>query len=193
MVAPITTSALLAILLIVSPSRPLVQSEELTGDWVSACTRLPERHSVSATLSFSETTVTAMIEMFSDNSCQSLNLRGEYRALVSVGGRVGAGREIDFAPTRVTMTILNPEVAAIYNRNAGNGAWQIGEPRDVSGMSLGPYQMPTVGSTIYDVYEAGSGELRFGGFPEQIAATQPGDRPASLSSLFRFVRPQARL
>ena len=111
------TLAFLTALLIASSSGQF-SAEELTGDWVSDCTPLPERHSVSATLSFSETAVTAVVEMFSDNSCQSLNLRGEYDALFSVGRRVAAGREIDFTPTRVTMTILKPEVVAAYRQNA---------------------------------------------------------------------------
>lgn len=180
--------------LLIASSSGQFSAEELTGDWASDCTPLGG-HSVLATLSFSEEAVATVVEMFSDSSCQLLNLRGEYDALFSVGRRVAAGREIDFTPTRVTMTIHNPEVVAAYRQNEGGCGirdWQIGEPRDVSGRFCAPYQMPTVGTAIYDVYTAGSGELRFGGFPDQIGATQPGDRPVSLSGLFRFVRTHAQ-
>lgn len=143
------------------------ESPSLPGKWSTACTRLPEQRSFSVQAEFGrDGTLAAKTKIYMDDQCKSLHSTVDLRATYSTDHDF-----LDYFPTSVTMTLLNPRAVADYNANriCGISDWSKGASRDVSARYCDPTQMQTVDRFTPDLFSLARDGARFGAFPRAPA------------------------
>lgn len=155
--------------------------------WVTEC-NVFGRHSFIAITRFIENEQYVDFKLFEDKICRSHSLTVNYVGSFSTGQTFGEGVSIDAIPSVVLMTVHLKTVVDQFNDpktvdGCGNKNWKIDYPQDVSGQYCRPFQMPTIGETLYDIVSSQKGEIRFGGIPLNWTLNDPGLRPLKLSNI----------
>ncbi len=147
-----------------------------------------DRHSFKMTAYMDKGDFYSAFQMFKDKSCEKPSLTVIYGSDFSLGLESNGLVEFDHTPTHVFMVLLDEDVVDFYNdvnRKEGCGIkdWKINMPKDVNGLYCHPYQMPTIGETLYDVIKYDDSVLQFGGIPYSWDITDSANRPTKVHSL----------
>lgn len=164
-------------------------SASLIGTWKTQCTVFGQnnRHSFSSIVTINASKILIDFKMFADQNCTIHNLTSNYEGAYSTSVNYGEGSKIDFTSTEVAFTLSRQEIVDLYNDpNSLDGCgiknWQLNILQDVSGRFCRPFQMPTRGKQVYDIFNVSNGELKFGFIPFRWNEDS-SSRPTQLSEI----------
>lgn len=155
----------------------------LDGQWRQTCRVGYERREI-----FQADQVVFQERNFLDSLCQQEALILESRGTWLDKGptlRPLDGRAMDFTFTGIYATVLAPDFLENFNAQkiCGISDWQIGEAREVSGLSCDflqtgkPWTVPSAGEQRFGIYKVSAGLLWLGQQTPVHDASSPARRP----------------
>jgi len=80
----------------------------------------------------------------------------------NIGAPFGEGLELDMVLREATVAIIDETVKTIWERESGCGPFEVGQVKDVSGMSCYGFWRPEVGATYYTIISIQGDTFYFG-------------------------------
>jgi hypothetical protein len=160
---------------------------DLSGNWISEC-NFYNNHSFKSKVVFKDAKEIVEFKFFEDAKCQEHSLTIVYEANYITGARFGDGKKFNSTLVKVQMTVHLPLALEQFNKpNSEDGCgirnWKLNVAQDVSGKICGPFKMPVIGKTVYDIYKLNLNSLVFGGLPVKWDMSDPTVRPDKLSKI----------
>ena len=155
------------------------------GYWSTKCTVVQKDHAI-VHITFSETNLLAVTEMYEDAECKSLGMKISYTGTYALGTPLGQAYGIDFMATAVTLLITGDASVLAANKKSlcGINDWAPGIAREVSNRFCEPFRTPRLAQKVTDIFSIRDNVMWFGAFPR--LPKRNDSRPTALSAEFRY-------